>query len=132
MRFQLASVRSCVIAALVLLAACGSPAEKEAEHLKNGKAFFESGNLSKANIEFRSALQINPAGTEAKYYIGRIFERKGNVPAAIGAFQEVALQDPNNREVQLKLGQYALMNGDAGEASTRADKLIALDSNNPD
>jgi tetratricopeptide (TPR) repeat protein len=133
MRFQLASVRSCVVAALLLLAACGgSPEEREAEHLKNGKALFESGDLSKANIEFRNALQIKPAGVEAKYYIGLIFEKKGNIPAAIGAFQEVALQDPNNREVQLKLGQYALMNGDAGEASTRADKLIALDSNKPD
>src|SRR5215510_3848276 len=126
MRIQLASVRSCVLAALLLLAACGSPAEKEAEHLKNGKAFFESGDLSKANIEFRSALQINPAGAEAKYYIGLIFEKKGNIPGAIGAFQEVSLQDPNNREAQRKLGQYALMYGDAGEASTRADKLIAL------
>jgi tetratricopeptide (TPR) repeat protein len=132
MRFRLTAVRSCVVAALLVLAACGSPKEKEAEHLKNGKAFFESGNLSKANIEFRNALQINPAGTEAKYYIGLIFEKKGNIPGAIGAFQEVSLQDPNNREVQLKLGQYALMYGDAGEAGTRADKLIALDSSKPD
>jgi len=132
MRFRLPSVRSCVVAALLVLAACGSPKEREAEHLKNGKAFFESGNLSKANIEFRNALQINPAGTEAKYYIGLIFEKKGNIPGAIGAFQEVSMQDPNNREVQLKLGQYALMYGDAGEASTRADKLIALDSSKAD
>jgi tetratricopeptide (TPR) repeat protein len=132
MRFRLASVRSCVVAALLLLAACGSPEEREAEHLKNGKALFESGDLSKANIEFRNALQINPAGAEAKYYVGLIFEKRGNIPAAIGAFQEVSLQDPNNRDVQLKLGQYALMYGDAGEASTRADKLIALDSSKPD
>ncbi len=132
MRFKLTSVRSCVIAAMLLLAACDSPQEREAEHLKNGKALYESGDLSKAAIEFRNALQINPTGTEAKYFTGLIFEKRGNLPRAVSVFQEVALQDPNNRDIQLKLGQYALMNGDAGEASMRADKLIALDSNKPD
>lgn len=132
MRFHLTLARSCVIAAMLLLAACGSPEQREAEHLKNGKALYESGDLSKAAVEFRNALQINPTGVEAKYFIGLIFEKKGNLPAAIGAFQEVALQDPNKRDVQLKLGQYALMNGDAGEAGMRADKLIALDPNRPD
>jgi tetratricopeptide (TPR) repeat protein len=132
MRFQLTSVRSCAIAAMLLLAACDSPQERAAEYLKNGKALYESGDLSKAAIEFRNALQINPTGVEAKYFTALIFEKKGNLPRAMSAFQEVALQDPNNRDAQLKLGQYALMNGDAGEAGMRADRLIALDSNKPD
>ncbi len=127
MRFQLTSVRSCAVVALLLLAACDSPQEREAEHLANGKALYESGNLSKAAIEFRNALQINPTGVEAKYFTGLIFEKRGNIPRAVSAFQEVSLQDPNNRDAQLKLGQYAMLNGDAGEASMRADKLIALD-----
>jgi len=132
MRFQLTSVRLCAIAAMLVLAACGSPEEKEADYLKNGKALYESGDLSKAAIEFRNALQINPTNADAKYFLGLIFEKKGNPQRAISAFQEVALQDPNNRDVQRKLGQYAMMNGDAGEASMRADKLIALDPNKPD
>lgn len=122
----------CAIAAMLLLAACESPEEREAAYLKSGKELYESGELSKAAIEFRNALKINPTGVEAKYFTALIFERKGNVPRAISTFQEVALQDPNNREVQLKLGQYALMNSDAAQASDRADKLIALDSNQPD
>ena len=128
MRFRL----TCAIAAMLLLAACDSPEEREAAYLKSGKELYESGELSKAAIEFRNALKINPTGVEAKYFTALIFERKGNVPRAISAFQEVALQDPNNRAVQLKLGQYALMNSDAAQASDRADKLIALDSNQPD
>jgi tetratricopeptide (TPR) repeat protein len=128
MRFRL----TCAIAAMLLLAACDSPEEREAAYLKSGKELYESGELSKAAIEFRNALKINPTGVEAKYFTALIFERKGNVPRAISAFQEVALQDPNNRAVQLKLGQYALMNSDATQASDRADKLIALDSNQPD
>ncbi|HKP22619.1 MAG TPA: tetratricopeptide repeat protein [Dongiaceae bacterium] len=128
MRFQL----TCAIAAMLLLAACDSPEEREAAYLKSGKELYESGELSKAAIEFRNALKVNPTGVEAKYFTALIYEKKGNVPRAISTFQEVALQDPNNREVQLKLGQYALMNGDAAQAGDRADKLIALDSNTAD
>ena len=122
----------CAIAAMLLLAACDSPEEREAAYLKSGKELYESGQLSKAAIEFRNALKINPTGVEAKYFTALIYEKKGNVPRAVSTFQEVALQDPNNRDVQLKLGQYALMSGDAAQASDRADKLIALDSNKPD
>ncbi|HJR22514.1 MAG TPA: tetratricopeptide repeat protein, partial [Dongiaceae bacterium] len=123
---------SCAIAAMLLLAACDSPEEREAAYLKSGKEFYESGELSKAAIEFRNALKINPTGVEAKYFTALIFEKNGNVPRAISAFQEVALQDPSNRDVQLKLGQYALMNGDAAQARDRADKLIALDPRKAD
>jgi tetratricopeptide (TPR) repeat protein len=122
----------CAVAAMLLLAACDSPEEKEAAYLKSGKELYESGELSKAAIEFRNALKINPTGVEAKYFTALIYEKKGNVARAISTFQEVALQDANNRDVQLKLGQYALMNGDAAQAGERADKLIALDSNKAD
>jgi tetratricopeptide (TPR) repeat protein len=133
MRVQLTSVRSCAIAALLLLAACGgSPEEREAEYLRSGKELYEKGDLAKAAIEFRNALQINPTGVEAKYFTALIFEKKGNLPRAMSAYQEVALQDPNNRNAVLKLGQYALMNRDVNEARMRADKLIALDSSKPD
>src|SRR6185436_9263928 len=128
MRFQL----TCAIAAMLLLAACDSPEEKEAAYLKSGKELYESGELSKAAIEFRNALKINPTGVEAKYFTALIYEKKGNVARAISTFQDVALQDANIRDVQLKLGQYALMNGDPAEAGERADKLIALDSNKAD
>lgn len=130
MRFPLTS--ACAIAAMLLLAACDSPEEREAAYLKSGKELYEQGELSKAAIEFRNALKVNPTGVEAKYFTALIYEQKGNIPRAISAFQEVSLQDPNNRDVQLKLGQYALMSGDAAQASDRADKLIVLDSNKPD
>lgn len=130
MRFSLTS--ACAIAAMLLLAACDSPEEREAAYLKSGKELYEQGELSKAAIEFRNALKVNPTGVEAKYFTALIYEKRGNVPRAISAFQEVSLQDPNNRDVQLKLGQYALLNGDAAQARDRADKLIALDSNKPD
>ena len=104
-----ALLRKLLFVTLLVLAACGSPQEREAKHIASGKTLYESGDLVKAILEFRNALQINPRGIEARYYVGLILERQGNLPAALSAFQEVSLQDPNHGDAQRKLGQYALM-----------------------
>jgi Flp pilus assembly protein TadD len=122
-----AFLRKFLLATLLLAAACGSPQEREARHIESGKTLYDSGDLVKAILEFRNALQINPRGVEARYYVGLILERQGNLPAALSAFQEVSLQDPTHREAQRKLGQYALMGADPEKALLHADKLVALD-----
>lgn len=125
-------LRTFLFATVLLVAACGSPQEREAKHLESGRALYESGDLVKAILEFRNALQINPRGVEARYYVGLILERQGNLPAAVSAFQEVSLQDPNHVEAQRKLGQYALMAADPVKALIHADKIIALDPKAPE
>jgi tetratricopeptide (TPR) repeat protein len=132
MTFAAAFLRKFLFATLLLVAACGSPQEREAKHLESGKTLYDSGDLVKAILEFRNALQINPRGVEARYYVGLILERQGNLPAALSAFQEVSLQDPSHREAQRKLGQYALMGADPEKALLHADKLIALDPTSPE
>jgi tetratricopeptide (TPR) repeat protein len=122
-----ALLRTVLFATVLLIAACGSPQEREAKHLESGKTLYESGDLVKAILEFRNALQINPRGVEARYYVGLILERQGNLPAALSAFQEVSLQDPKHADAQRKLGQYALMGADPEKALLHADKLIAID-----
>ncbi|MBI2257159.1 MAG: tetratricopeptide repeat protein [Proteobacteria bacterium] len=127
-----AILRKLLLATLLLAAACGSPQEREAKHIESGKALYDSGDLVKAILEFRNALQINPRGVEARYYVGLILERQGNLPAALSAFQEVSLQNPTHRDAQRKLGQYALMGADPEKAMLHADKLISLDPNSAD
>ena len=47
---------TCLVLAAVLLAACDGPEQREAAHFQRGQAFFESGNYSKARLEFRNVL----------------------------------------------------------------------------
>jgi tetratricopeptide (TPR) repeat protein len=113
------------IAALLWLSACDSPKELEAKYIANGKALYESGDLVKAAIEFRNALQIQPASLEPQYYLGLIAEKQGKREAAAGAFQKVADADPKNFEANRKAGQYALMVGSADNAKRYAKQLLA-------
>ena len=52
--------------------------------MERGKQFLAAGNLDKANIEFRNALQIEHQNVDAFYFSGRVAERRNNIREAIG------------------------------------------------
>ena len=126
MAFFTRSLPALVGAALFLLAACDSPAEREAEHLARGKQLLESGDAVKAALEFRNALQINPVGAEATYSLALIAERQGDYQAALRGYRAVADQNAGNIDAQLKTGQLELFFGDPASAAFRAGKAIEL------
>jgi tetratricopeptide (TPR) repeat protein len=132
MRLRSAGAALTIIVGLLLSAACESPEEREADYVQNGKALFESHEYAKAAIEFRNALKINPTNPESKYLLGLVLERQGNLQAAFAAFQDVTFQSPTHREARIKLGQYALVNGDSANALLHADKAIELDPQRAD
>jgi tetratricopeptide (TPR) repeat protein len=120
------------IAALLWLGGCDSPKDLEAKYIANGKGLYESGDLSKAAIEFKNALQIQPASLEPQYYLGLIAEKQGKFDAAAAAFEKVADADPKNFEANRKAGQYSLMSGSADGAKRYARQIMANAPDKPD
>lgn len=110
----------------LLIAACDSPAEREAAHIAKGKELLAAGDPVKAQLEFRNALQINPIGAEATFMLAKIAEDSGDYLAALRGYKAVADQNAGNAEAQLKAGQLELYSGDAVSAVYRADKVLAL------
>jgi tetratricopeptide (TPR) repeat protein len=120
------------IATLLWLGGCDSPKDLEAKYVANGKALYESGDLAKAAVEFKNALQIQPASLESQYYLGLIAEKQNKFDAASAAFQKVADADPHHFEANRKAGQYSLMAGNADAAKRYAKQLVALAPDKPD
>lgn len=110
----------------LLVAACDSPAEREAAHIAKGKELLAAGDPVKAQLEFRNALQINPIGAEATFMLATIAEESGDYLAALRGYKAVADQNAGNAEAQLKAGQLELYSGDPVSAVYRADKILAL------
>lgn len=120
------------LCAFLLIAACDSPKEKEASYVASGKALYDQGDLVKSAIEFKNALQINPTGIDAQYYLGLIAEKQHNNQVAAAAFERVSEQDPNHIEAHRKAGQYSLLGGDVDGAKRHANRLIALEPQKSD
>jgi tetratricopeptide (TPR) repeat protein len=115
-----------------LAAGCGGAEERESKYIERGKTLFEQGNLVKAEIEFKNALQINPKGTEARYHMGLIAEREGDLKKAYGAFRTVAAEQPDHFGAHLKLAQLYAIARQIEDAEQEAKIAGELKPNDPD
>lgn len=118
--------------ALLALAACDSPQEKEAKHLERGIAFFNEGRGPKAMIELRNVLRINPKNAEAIYYVGLIHERAQRWQQAFAAFQAAVNEKPDMVPAHVKLATLALTSGELPIAETAAVAIDKVQPGHPD
>lgn len=118
------------VALALLVGACDGAQDREAKYRERGQELFERGDYIKASLEFRNALQINPASTEAMFYLGRIAEAIGDLPNALAAYGKVAEQDPKNLPALLKLAQFAILTEELDKALEKIEAVLAVDANN--
>jgi len=90
---------------------CGGAQSRLAEHLQRGQAYFAQGNFTKANIEFRNALQIAPKDVPARLMAARTAEKLGQPAAAVGLYQSVIETTPDNVEARAQLGRLLIFGG---------------------
>ena len=126
------SPRSIAAAAFVILAAVSTACSKDPEQLKgeyaaSGDRYFEEKQYSKAIIEYRNALQIDPKMGPARYKLAQSYEAIGDVPNAVREFIRAADALPNDAKAQWKGGTMLLLAGQFQEARTRAEKALKLD-----
>ena len=109
-----------VLASLVV-AGCGGAQARYASHMERGKQYLTEGNLDKAGVEFRNALQIQPKAADALYYNGRVAERRGDIRAAMGNYQAAVDVQADHVEARANLGRVLVFGG----APDRALAIIA-------
>jgi tetratricopeptide (TPR) repeat protein len=118
----------CVLAALipVALSGCGGARARYTSHLQRGKEFLAAGNLKKASVEFRNAIQIQPKDPEALQLEGQVAQQRGNVREAVGLYQAAIDTNPGYEPARASLGKLLIFGGAAQRAlDTVAPGLIA-------
>lgn len=121
--------RLAAVLSLAVLAACGSPEEKQARYLEQAVAYYKEGNDAKAMVELRNVLQINSKNADAYYYLGLVHERAQRWPQAFAAYREAVDERPGFVEANLKLGSVGLL----ANQTDAVEKAVAnLDKAAPD
>jgi tetratricopeptide (TPR) repeat protein len=95
----------------LLVAGCGGAESRKAKHLAKGDAFLAAGNLEKARVEYRNALQIVPTDSVARYDNGVVAERLGSPREAAQFFQGAIDSNPDNVLARASLGRVYLFGG---------------------
>jgi len=122
---KFAQAIACV--SLLLIAGCDTPEEKVQNHYESGQALLKDGNLIKAGLEFRNALQINGKFVPALYGLALVAERQGKLDRARGLFGRVLDLDPKHYGASLKYGQFMLVAGQLDKALDLSNTVMALD-----
>jgi tetratricopeptide (TPR) repeat protein len=122
-----------LIVSLFVLSVSGCSGSKEEaanRYLNSGVELFEEGELSKASLELRNALQIDPKLANAYYYLALISEKNQNWKSLYKNLSKVEQLDANHVQAKIKLGYLMLLAKQADTALEKADFILALDKDN--
>src|SRR5262249_27134350 len=104
------------VLAAILVSACGGAHSRYVSHLARAQQYLAQGNLDKASIEFRNALQIQPKDPDALYGVGRVGELRGNFREAVGLYQAAVDVRPDFPAARANLGKIFVFAGDSHHA----------------
>jgi len=129
---RLALLRALLAALLVALAAgCASPEEKAAGYVQSAQELLDKGDLKKAGIDARNALQIQPKNARARFILARVAGKDGNFKEMYGNLLIAVESDPNLVEARLDLGTLLALSGNPVDAAKQADAVAALAPDDP-
>ena len=121
-----------ILSGVLVLSGCGGSEERQAEYLSRAQEYFDQENISKATIEIKNVLQINPKNADARYLLGRINEEDENFRAAISSFLAAVELDSGHIKSLNKLATYFLLSKDISAAQEKVDTILAIDAENAD
>ena len=124
---------SCLLAVMLAgLIACSSPTERAQGFYEKGKVFLQQGDLVKAGLEFRNALQIKHNMAPAWLGLAEVAERQGDWEQLYRSLNRVIELDQKNVDAHLKLGRLLVAAGQLDKALTISDTVKALDPERPE
>lgn len=121
-----------IIAGLLfgVLVGCGSPADSASSFVDSGKKLLAEGNIQKARLEFKNAIQVDPRLAEPFYQLALIDEKEQNWKGMFANLTTVEQLAPTHYEAIVKLGQIHLLAGNFDVALEKANKVIEADKEN--
>ncbi|MCG8095082.1 MAG: tetratricopeptide repeat protein [Candidatus Thiodiazotropha endolucinida] len=116
---------------LILISACADKTESKQKYFDRGMELFNQGNFTKARLEFKNVLQIDPKDANAYYMFGQIEEKDENWSKAYALHLRATELDPMHVDAQVHLGTIFALAGENEKALTAADAALNVKPNDP-
>ena len=113
-----------------LITGCGGAKSRLDRHMQLGRQFYAAGNFTKANIEFRNAMQIDPKDLGARLMAAQTAEKLGQFRGAYGLYTSVIDTDTNNLQARKGLGRLLILT--AGRAKEGLEIIKPVLEKHPD
>lgn len=120
-----------VVALGLATAACTPPEERAAAYTARAGELFAAGDLDKAGVEARNAVQIQPKNAAARWLLVQIAEKKGQLDQMVNHLAVVIEEDPKNAAAKIKLGALLVNAQDYEGAAALVEELQTLAPDDP-
>ena len=124
-----------VVTALVVLGfmlGCSSMEQKRDGFFKEGKELFEKGDYTRAQLQFKNALQIDSKFAPAMVWLAKCQLKTENFRGAFGALNQAIEIDPKLAEAQILLGRLYLGGKEYEKAQACLKAALELEPQNTD
>ena len=98
--------------------------------LVKARELYVAGRDDEALPELRRVLMVEPMNAEANLLIGRINQRRGDLPAAISSLKTALFWDAKLIDAHILLGRIFLERGDRAQAISYVRNALQIDANN--
>lgn len=130
--------KCCTVSLLMalMLAAAGcqklTPQQKALKQVESARNDVQRGNVTRAMIEYRQAIQNDPKLAIAHFEIGKLYENNHDLVNAYRELSQAVNLDGSNREARKMLAQLLLAGRSYNDAKTQADAILAQKHDDPE
>lgn len=121
-----------LVALVLAVAGCNGSHSRFESYMARGRQYLAAGNLDKASVEFRNALQIEPRNGDAYYLNGRVAERRGNIREAVDFYQAAVDVRPTDDRARASLAKVFVLGGATQQALEVISPGLLDHPDNPD
>jgi len=123
-------IRLCITFLIVMLAACSSPEEKKMKFFEKGKSLYEQEAYTKARLEIKNALQMDPNFADGYYWLGRTEQKLGNLQRAYGSFLKAVELNPDILPAQLAIVKLLLLSRETEKSLEKIELVLGKEPDN--
>ncbi|MBW9261410.1 MAG: tetratricopeptide repeat protein [Candidatus Thiodiazotropha sp. (ex. Lucinisca nassula)] len=117
---------SFLCAVLLLGTACSSKEDRKQSYFDRGMELYSQGNYTKARLEFKNVLQIDPKDADAYYMFGLLEEKEENWRKAFSLFFRAVELKPEHQDAQVHLGTIYVLAGETEKALEAAEAVLKI------
>lgn len=119
------------LAVAFALSACGGAEERQEKYIQRAQKLYKSGNLTKAEIELKNALQISPKNADARHLLGVIQLSRNDVKSAFGNFRATLEEDPEHVQAHIEMAKIYIAAKEPEKAREHVNQALTREAENP-
>lgn len=122
----------CLVFSLLFATGCSDPDQQKQKHYSKALEFLQKDDAKSASIELRNAIQIDPKFANARYQLGLIHLKDGEIREAFGQLKRTADLDPANVDANIKVAEFLLLAKNSKESRKYTEQVLQAEPTNQD